>query len=63
MYSQKPISNSFRKPQEKDTSAPTPTSVPIEAAEKTKETSGQTFLSPLAALLFLKLFSPQKKKG
>lgn len=64
MYCQKNIPEPFRnKPKKASPALPeTPVSIPIEAKEKPaqKQPTSQTSLSPLAALLFLDIFSNKK---
>lgn len=64
MYCQKNIPEPFRNKPKKASPAPqeTPASIPIEAKEKPaqKQPTSQASLSPLAALLFLDIFSNKK---
>ena len=64
MYCQKNIPEPFRNKPKKASPAPqeTPASIPIEAKEKPakKPAAIQAALSPLAALLFLDIFSNKK---
>lgn len=66
MYFQKPIPSLFQKTYGKPQSvSDEPSVIPIKAAEKTREPSAsrQHSISPLEALLFLNVFSLQKKDG